>query len=185
MSAGKPVRVGEEVVVTSGAYAGERGTVVALDEPLVTLELTLFGRATRMAFDASSVSAAVGDPRVAFRAELENHFARSAREDTVRWFAARDADEDPVETDELACLYQIASPIRREYLRVIDEFEEALSDAATAGDPELARRRWAERKAGWLTRLTCEPLDPETRARGEALMARVRAALPGDDDDVN
>lgn len=164
------IAVGDDVVVAGGAFTGEKGVVVAIDDDQITVELTLSGQATRMAFDVSALRVATRDPRAAFRRELETYFARAAREDIVRWFAGRDDEEDLLETDELACLYQIASPLRREYLKVMDEVD--------ATD----ETRFEELRAGWLARITPAPLDDATRTRGLARMERVRAVAPSDED---
>ncbi|MFO0670076.1 MAG: KOW motif-containing protein [Polyangiaceae bacterium] len=178
------ISLGDEVRVVGGAFAGEIGTVVVCDGDQVIVELVLSERPTRMAFDASALTVTARDPRKAFRVELERHYSASAREDTIRWFAERPADEDPDLTDELACLYQIASPLRREYLQVVRELDEAFSEAATASlDAAALEEKWASLRASWLARITPPPLDEGVRLHGLARMESVRAAVPATDDD--
>lgn len=174
--------IGDEVIVAGGAYAGEKGKVVARDDDQITVSLTLFGKPTRMAFDRSALVVPSRDPRAQFRTELEAYFQRCAREDIIRWFAERDPADDLLETDEIACLYQLARPLRLEYLRIVDEFDVCFDDAASLqeGTARLTDR-WEEKKAEWFARLTPPAIDASVRARGLALMDRVRAVAPGED----
>lgn len=182
MTAPVPI-VGDEGTIVGGAYAGERCVVVQCDNDAgqVTVELSVAGRPTRMAFDVLAILFDVRDPRKALRHELETHFERAAREDMIGWFAQREPAEDPVETDELACLYQIATPVRRAYLAVLEEFDGLFGDALSSSRIEAL---WKEHRAEWLSRLSPPVLDDETRERGLARMNSVREALPVEDDTV-
>ena len=173
---------GDEVVVAGGAYAGEVATVVAVDGELVTVELSLAGQPTRMAFDVTAL-ARPNDPRPAFRADLEAAYQRASTEDMLRWFSERPEGEDPIETDDLGMLYQIASPLRREYLAVVDEFDALFTDALLAGGAALVQRHWSEHRERWLARLVLPTLEEAARERAQSLRARVRAAVPQDEDE--
>ncbi len=172
--------IGQDVTVASGAYAGEAATVVAVDGDLVTIELSLMGQPTRMAFDVTAL-ARPNDPRPAFRADLEAAYQRASREDMLRWFSERPEDEDLIETDDLGMLYQIASPLRRDYLAIVDEFDALFTDALLAGGAALTQRHWSEHRERWLARLVLPPLEEAARERAQSLMARVRAAVPQDE----
>lgn len=105
----------------------------------------------------------------------------------IAWFAQRPPEEDPVDTDELACLYQIASPLRRAYVQVTLELDEAFSDAETQRiDGPGLRRKWETLLPAWLARLAPPPLDEAARQLGLARMEAVRAAVPVTDteDDI-
>lgn len=164
-----------EVVIAGGAFAGEKATVVAREGDLVTVDLSHFGELTRMVFDVSALAIPSSDPRALYRIDLERHYQRCAREDMIGWFAQRDPSEELLDTDELACLYQIASPIRREYLRVVDEFDATFTDAASAS--RLLQSLWDRHRDDWFRRLTPPPIDEVARARALALMDRVREAV--------
>ncbi len=182
MSQERELAVGDEVIVAGGAFASEKGTVVACDGDVITVAVPVFGRPTPMAFDRSALAVRSRDPRAEFRAELEVHFDRCAREDIIRWFSERDPSEDLLETDEIARMYLLARPLRLEYLRVVDEFDACFADAASMNEgADRLRARWTEEQPGWFARLAPPPLDPGTRQRGLALMERVRAVVPAED----
>src|SRR6185369_452536 len=101
------------------------------------------------------------------------HYQRCAREDMIRWFSQRDPEESLEDTDELACLYQIASPIRREYLKIADEFDACFTDRASETGQEALEALWLAQKRVWFERLAVPALDDSARKRALDLMDRV------------